>query len=61
HRVSSIALAMGFGDWQGVEDVIAGVRRGILALAESSIPFVVVLDGQVRGAATTCALWAALE
>lgn len=46
------------GDWQGVEDVIAGVRRGILALAESGIPFVVVLDGQVRGAATTCALWA---
>ena len=46
------------GDWHGVEDVIAGVRRGFLALAESGLPIVVVLDGQVRGAATTVALWA---
>lgn len=46
------------GDWHGVEDVLAGVRRGILALAESGIPFVVVLDGQMHGAATTVALWA---
>lgn len=54
----SIIDAAEHGDWSTFTHLLKTVHDAVLALAEIPVPIVVMLDGDARGAATMCTLWA---